>query len=256
MIVGFAGAGNIAAAMARGWAESGKGPEKLLFTDSGSGRAETLAEEVGGEAVESNRALAERIDLLVLAVKPAALEEVAAETQAAPAVLSLLGATALSRLADVFPAANRMRAMPNVGIEVRLGVVVFAAAAEAAQETVAEVRDQLHLLGRLVELDDELFDAATAMMGCSPAYLALAIEAIAEAGAADGLDAELSHSLVVDAAVGTAELLRGRHPAQLRDAVASPGGSTEAGLEALQDEDVGEAFEAAVRASLARMRGT
>ncbi len=108
--------------------------------------------------------------------------------------------------------------------------------------------------GGLVELEDELFDAATAVMGCTPAYLALVIEAIAEAGAADGLERELAHSMVVDAAAGTAELLRHHHPAALREAVASPGGSTEAGLEALEDEDVREAFEAAVRASLARMR--
>lgn len=255
MIVGFAGAGNIAAAMARGWAGADGGPDGMLFTDSGSGRAAGLADEVGGEALESVGELAERADLLVLAVKPAALEDVARAGQSAKAVLSLLGATPLSRLSDAFPSANVMRAVPNVGIEMRLGVLVFAAAEDAAAETVAETREGLQLLGRLVELDDELFDAATAVMGCSPAYLALAIEAIAEAGAADGLDAELSYSLAVDAAAGTAELLRHHHPSQLRDAVASPGGSTEAGLGELEDQDVGEAFEAAVRASLARMRG-
>jgi pyrroline-5-carboxylate reductase len=255
LVVGFAGAGNIAAAMARGWAEADGGPEGMLFTDSGSGRAGALADELGGEAVESIGELARRADLLVLAVKPAALDEVAGEAQEADAVLSLLGATPLQRLGDAFPSASVMRAMPNLGIEVRLGVVLFAAAAQAAAEKVADTREWLQLLGRLVELEDELFDAATAVMGCSPAYLALAIEAIAEAGAADGLDAELSHSLAVDAAVGTAELLRHHHPAQLRDAVASPGGSTEAGLAALEHQDVGEAFEAAVRASLARMRG-
>ena len=255
MIVGFAGAGNIAAAMARGWADAEGGPESMLFTDSGSGRAAALADEIGGEALESVGELAERADLLVLAVKPAALEDVARDAQAAGAVLSLLGATPLARLSDAFPSASVMRAMPNLGIEMRLGVLLFAAAGGAATETVAETRERLQLLGRLVELDDELFDAATAVMGCSPAYLALVIEAIAEAGAADGLDPELSHSLAVDAAVGTAELLRHYHPSQLRDAVASPGGSTEAGLGALEEHDVGEAFEAAVRASLARMRG-
>jgi pyrroline-5-carboxylate reductase len=92
-------------------------------------------------------------------------------------------------------------------------------------------------------------------MGCSPAYLALAIEAIADAGAADGLDAGLARELVVETAVGTAELLRTHDPAALRRAVASPGGSTEAGLEALDREGAREAFEAAVRASLERMRG-
>jgi len=82
-----------------------------------------------------------------------------------------------------------------------------------------------------------------------------AVEAIADAGAADGLDPELARELVVETAAGTAELLRVRHPADVREAVASPGGSTEAGLEALDREGVREAFAAAVRASLERMRG-
>jgi pyrroline-5-carboxylate reductase len=254
MIVGFAGSGNIAAAMARGWAAGKGGPEQMLFTDSGSGRASSLADEVGGEALESNRELAERADLLLLAVKPGALDRVAAEAQEAPAVLSLLGATPLTRVADAFPGATALRAMPNVGVELRRGVLVFTAAAEAPEGLVGEVRGNLELLGRVVDLDDSLFDAATAVMGCSPAYLALAMEAIAEAGAADGLEPELAHSMVVDAAAGTAELLQLRHPADLRKAVASPGGSTEAGLAELEEQQVAEAFARAVRASLARMR--
>jgi len=106
-----------------------------------------------------------------------------------------------------------------------------------------------------VELPDSQFDAATAVMGCSPAYLALAVEAIASAGTVDGLDSDLARELVVETAAGTAELLREKHPADVRKAVASPGGSTEAGLEALEREGGREAFEAAVRASLEKMRG-
>ena len=83
-------------------------------------------------------------------------------------------------------------------------------------------------------------------MGCAPAYLALAVEALADAGADAGLDPELARELVVETTAGTAELLRIRHPADVRDAVASPGGSTEAGLEALDAEGAREAFEAAV----------
>lgn len=254
MIVGIAGSGNIAAAMARGWAAGEGGPERMLFTDAGSGRASSLAEEVGGEALESNAELAERVDLLVLAVKPAALGTVAAEAQKAPAVLSLLGATSLVSVVDAFPSATALRAMPNIGVELRRGVLMLTAAENASGALVAEVRESLELLGRVVELDDGLFDAATAVMGCAPAYLALVMEAIAEAGAADGLETELAHSLIVDAAAGTAEVLQHHHPAALREAVASPGGSTEAGLAVLEEEDVSEAFEGAVRASLARMR--
>lgn len=113
----------------------------------------------------------------------------------------------------------------------------------------------LEVLGHVVELPDSQFDAATAVMSCAPAYLALAVEALADAGAEAGLDPGLARELVVETTAGTAELLRERHPADLRRAVASPGGSTEAGLEALDREGAREAFEAAVRASLQRMRG-
>jgi pyrroline-5-carboxylate reductase len=244
MIVGFVGSGSMAAAMARGW----KGEfEAMLFSDSGSGRAQALAEALGGEAV-SNAEIAARADLVVLAVKPACLPDVAAELAAAKVVVSLLGATSLETVAAAFPAAEAHRVMPNVAVEVRRGVLCVAGPASP------EVREKLAALGHVVELPDEDFDVATAVMGCAPAYLALAVEAIAAAGAADGLDEALARELVVETTAGTAELLRIRHPADVRKAVASPGGSTEAGLEALERQGGRAAFEAAVRASLERMR--
>jgi pyrroline-5-carboxylate reductase len=255
MIVGFAGAGNMAAAMARGWGRAEGGPGRMLFTDAGSGRAHALAEEVGGEAIASNRELAEKVDLLVLAVKPGQLEEVAAETGQANAVLSMLGATSVGRVAEAFPAAAVMRLMPNLGVEVGRGVMCFAAGEDADAGLVGRVRSLLEPLGRVVDIDDSMIDAATAVMGCSPAYFALVVEAVADAGTAAGIDADLSLSLVVDSAAGTAETLRSRTPAELRAAVASPGGSTEAGLEALDRAGAVDAFRAAVEASLERMRG-
>jgi pyrroline-5-carboxylate reductase len=244
MIVGFIGSGSMAAAMARGWAGEFGG---MLFSDSGSGRAKALAEELGGE-VASNAEIAERADFVVVAVKPMALDGVVADLRAARRVVSILAAVPLERLLEAFPDAEVLRAMPNVGVEVRRGVLCVAG------EASPEVRAGLETLGHVVDISDGDFDAATAVMGCAPAYLALAVEAIADAGAEDGLDAELARELVVETTAGTAELLRVRHPADVREAVASPGGSTEAGLEALDREGARAAFEAAVRASLERMR--
>ncbi len=244
MIIGFCGSGNMAAAMARGWTGCFEG---MLFSDSGSGRALALADELGGEALASAE-LAERADLVVVAVKPAQLDQVAPQLQTAGAVVSVLAATPLGRLRAAFPRAEVLRAMPNVGVEVRRGVICVAG------EASAEVREKLALLGHVFEIDDAEFDQATAIMGCTPAYLALAVEALAEAGAAAGLDPDLAHELVVETAAGTAALLRTRDPAVLRAAVTSPGGSTEAGLEALEREGARGAFEAAVAASLERMR--
>jgi pyrroline-5-carboxylate reductase len=244
MIVGFVGSGSMAAAMARGW----KGHwERMLFSDSGSGRARRLAEELGGEAL-ANAEIGETADLVVLAVKPAMLAEVAPQLQGAKVVISLLGATSLATIAAEFPGAETHRVMPNLGVEVGSGVLCTSGTLTHG------VRDKLLLLGRVIELPDQDFDAATAVMGCAPAYLALAVEAIADAGAEDGLDPTLALELVVETAAGTAELLRRHAPEELRIAVASPGGSTEAGLEALDREGAREAFAAAVRASLERMR--
>jgi len=245
MVVGFCGSGSMAAAMARGWVGEFEG---MLFSDSGSGRAQQLAEELGGEAV-SNRELGELADLVVLAVKPAKLGEAAAELAGAKVVVSLLGATSLQAVAAAFPAAEAHRVMPNVAVEMRMGVLCLSGPPSPA------VRQKLEVLGHVVELSDELFDAATAVMGCAPAYLALAVEALADAGARAGLDPELARELVVETTAGTAELLRRHRPADVRKAVASPGGSTEAGLDALDREGAREAFEAAVEASLERMRG-
>src|SRR6185312_11076578 len=169
MIVGFIGSGSMAAAIARGW----RGEfERMLFSDSGSGRAAELAGELGGEAV-SNQEIAERADFVVLAVKPAALDGVAPDLVAARKLVSILAAVPVARLEASFPGAEVLRVMPNVGVEVRKGVLCVAGSAAE------EVRGKLELLGHVVEIPDADFDAATAVMGCAPAYLALAVEAIA-----------------------------------------------------------------------------
>src|SRR6185295_12976425 len=217
VIAGFVGSGSMAAAVARGWAGEF---EAMLFSDSGSGRAQALAEELGGE-VASNGEIARRADLVLLAVKPNKLGEVASDLAEAKEVVSVLAVTTLEALQAALPGAEHvLRVMPNVGVEVRQGVLCVAGSASE------EVRGKLDLLGHVVEIAEEDFDGATAVMGCAPAYLALAVEAIADAGAADGLDPDLSRELVVETAAGTAELLRRHHPADLRKAVASPGGST------------------------------
>jgi pyrroline-5-carboxylate reductase len=246
MIVGFVGSGSMAAAIARGWAGEF---EQMLFSDSGSGRAQVLADELGGEAV-SNGEIARRADLVVLTVKPNKLDEVAPALGEAREVVSVLAVVTLERLRAALPSAEHvLRVMPNVGVEVRQGVMCVAGSLGE------EARDKLARLGWVVEIPEDAFDQATAVMGCSPAYFALVAEALADAGAAAGLDPKLARELVAETAAGTAALLREHDPAAVQKAVASPGGSTEAGLEALNHEGARAAFEAAVEASLARMKG-
>ncbi len=236
----------MAAAIARGWAGQW---EQMLFFDPDSDRARKLAGDLGGEAVESNGQLAERADVVLLAVKPGALRQAAGELAGAESVISILGATPLESVQAAFPNAEVGRVMPNVAVEVGDGVLCVAGKFRP------EVREKLSALGSVVELPDSQFDVATALMACSPAYFALAAEALAEAGVGEGLDPDLVEKLVVEAAAGAGSLMRIRPPADVRVSVTSPGGSTEAGLQALDREGAREAFEAAVRASLERMRG-
>ena len=255
MIVGFIGSGNMAAAMARGWASGSGGPDRMLFTDSGSGRATSLAQEVGGTAIRSNADLVTESDFVVLAMKPGSLVEVAEVLPAPRAVLSLLGATRLPELAAQFPDSAVLRLMPNLAVEVNRGVICVADDDATDRAIVAEAKSLLEPLGKVVELEDDLMDAATAVMGCTPAYFAAAAAAIAGTGTGEGLHADVSNSMVAEAMAGTAALLAHRTPFEIQVAVASPGGSTEAGLEALEKGGGAQAFREAAEASLRRMRG-
>jgi pyrroline-5-carboxylate reductase len=256
MNVGFIGSGNMAAAMARGWSRTeGPEPSSMLFTDSGSGRATALAAEVGGTAVRDNSELVERSDFVVLAMKPNQLDLVSETLPTPKVVLSLLGATRLETLDRHFAESAVLRLMPNLAVEVCQGVICVARDEDLDSGTVESAHRLLTSLGTVVELADEHMDAATAMMGCTPAYFAAAAAAVSGVGVSEGLHADVSSAIVAEAMAGTASLLAHRTPFEIQVAVASPGGSTEAGLEALEEKGGAEAFREAAEASLRRMRG-
>ena len=259
MKVGFVGAGNMAGGLARGWAaargEPGS-PETMLFADADPEKARSLAESVGGEPIEGNRALAEASDLVVLAVKPNVLDRVAEEVAAAGTpVISILAGTSLETLDKALPGIELVRVMPNLGAQLRQAVlcVVFPEGADDAHRQ--RVTELLGLLGEVIELEEKLIDPATAIMGCSPGYLALMGEVLVRAGVKEGLTEDQATRMVARAMSATGGLLDLHQPAALKKAVASPGGMTEAGLNALEEHDFGEALQAAVDASLERVRG-
>lgn len=254
MKVGFVGAGNMAAAMARGWAGGGGGPEVMSFCDLDADRAAAVAAEVGGETRQSLEELARDSEALVLAVKPDALVQVAEELGGqAPALVSILAATSTTRIAELFPGVPALRLMPNQPVEVRRGVLCYVAAEGMPDAVLSSLLGMLEPLGELVPLREQLMDPAMAIMSSSPAYIALVAEALARGGEREGLDPKLAGELVAGALAGTAELLGKRDPATIRSAVASPGGATEAGLAKLEGV-VEDAFLDAVNASLERFR--
>lgn len=244
-MIGFVGAGNMASALARGWAEP------LLVTDSGSGRAAALVAELGGEALSDNAELFRRADPVLLAHKPYQLEAVAQAVDASgKTVISVLGAVSVAQLRAAYPDSTVVRAMPNTPVAIRRGVTCIAEGGESAVALFERV-------GRVFVLPEAQMDVATATMGVTPAYLAVISEAWIDAAVHHGLPAARASEIFLEALAGSAELLlaRGGDTLAVRREVTSPGGSTARGLAALERHGVRTALHEAMRAVLAGTTG-
>ena len=232
MQIGLVGSGNMARALALGWGAP------VLCTDSGSGRAQELAALVGGQAIASNRELAERADLVVLAHKPAQLDAAAREIGgAAKVVVSILARTTQAEVRAAYPGTPVFRIEPNTPVEVRRGVLAFAVPdAPVQEEAMAQVRELFGRLGTIVDVPEPLMRIAGATGGVGPAYWALLVEAQVDAAIRRGMPPQVASALVAETMAGSAELLRARayDTLALRRAVTSPGGTTARGLAALE----------------------
>jgi pyrroline-5-carboxylate reductase len=247
MKLGLIGAGNMASALARGIGEP------VLVYDVDEAKARALAEELGGEAVGSNAELAGRADALVLCHKPKQLEEVAAEVApvGADVVVSILAATGTEQIGAAYPGAAVYRFIPNIPAEVKRGVFCYVAGPRASEGPEEEILRLMGRTGTVIRLDDEpLIEPAMALMACGPGFLALVAETFAEAGAAHGLDPDDAMRMVVETMGGTADYLarHGYDGPALRTRVATPGGTTERGLIALEERGLRDVTRAAVDA--------
>lgn len=232
----------MARALARGWGDP------VLCSDTGSGRGRRLAEELGGEAVASNLEVAQKADLVVLCHKPAQLDRVAAEIAGSvKAVASVLAGTTIERLQQAYPGTPVFRLMPNTPVEVRRGIVCYAAASGVPADLERDVLSLLARLGSVVHLEERLMGPAGAISGVGPAYQALLVEAQVDAAVRHGLGAALAGRLVAETMAGTAMLLAARDYDTLavRREVTSPGGTTARGLAALERAGVRSAFQSA-----------
>jgi pyrroline-5-carboxylate reductase len=246
MKIGLIGAGNMATALARGWGEP------VLVADADHGRAQILAEQVGGEAPGSNAYVADQADAVVLCHKPAQLDEVADEIRdRAKVIVSILGGTPLADVEAAYPGLPVYRFMPNIPAEVGQGVFCYAPGTRASEGPEQDVLDAFGRIGTVMKLPESLMDIATALMGCGPAFFALAVEALVDAGVRHGLTPDDAGRMAVETMAGTASVLRehGDDTAGLRRRVTSPGGSTARGLAALERGGVRAAFSDAVDAA-------
>jgi pyrroline-5-carboxylate reductase len=235
MRIGLIGAGNMASALARGLGEP------ALVADVDRERAETLAAAIGGTVAGSNIEAADGSDVVILCHKPAQLAGVAAEIRDhARTVVSILGGVPVAAVEDAYPGRPVYRFMPSIPVEVRQGVVCYAPGTRAVDGPESEIRELFGRLGTLVELPEPSIDAATAVMSCGPAFYALVVEALVDAGVAHGLAPEVAGTMAVETLAGTAAGLRRR--------VTSPDGMTARELAALERGGVRAAFEDAVAA--------
>lgn len=235
----------MASALARGWGDP------VLVADVDHAKAEALASELGGEAPGSSAYVADQADAVVLCHKPAQLDAVAEEIRGrARVVVSILGGTSVAALERAYPDLPVYRFMPNIPAEVGQGVFCYAPGTRAADGPEEQVLAAFRRIGTVVELPEPLIEPATALMGCAPAFLALVVEAMVDAGVRHGLRREEAGVLAVEGMAGTAAVLRerGHDTLELRRRVTSPGGSTARGLAALESGGVRAAFADAVGA--------
>jgi pyrroline-5-carboxylate reductase len=238
-MIGLIGSGNMARALARGWGEP------VLCTDAFPARAQALAAETGGEAVEGNGALADRADIVVLCHKPAQLEEVAAQVGGrAKGVVSILGGVPLERLKAAYGDVPVVRMLPSTPVEVRQGVSVHAQDPDGNAQLTEQALELFGRVGPVVTIPEPQMSAALGLMSSAPAYMALVAEAQIDAGVKHGIPADLAAQLAVATMGGTAALIehRAHDTLAVRREVTSPGGITARGLAALERGGVRAAF--------------
>ena len=245
MRIALIGAGSMGGALARGIGEP------LLVADKDVARAQALAAEIEGEALGSAADAAARADLVVLAHKPPQLEEVAHEIGGGEyAVASILGGTRVADVESAYPGRPVYRFMPNIPAEVRQGVLCYAPGSLAGEGPEEQVLELFGRLGAVFPLPEALIEPATALIGCGPAFFALVIEALVDAGVRHGLSSVDAGRMAVETMAGSAAVLReaADDTLGLRRRVASPGGSTARGLDALERAGLRAAFSEAVDA--------
>jgi pyrroline-5-carboxylate reductase len=259
--LGFIGAGRMATALGMGCVEAGLVPAGgVLASDPVDSAREKFAAELPGVRLAAdNAAVLAGATTIVLAVKPQMMNQVLAEIRphVTPGhlLVSIAAGVTLKRLATSLPPGTRLiRVMPNTPCLIGLGASCFSRGATATDEDAAQVEQLLSSVGRVYEVEESLLDAVTGLSGSGPAFVYTAIEALAAGGAAMGLPPALALELAAQTAAGAAAMVlqTGLSPAELRDQVTSPGGTTVAGLEALRERDGAGAFRAAVGAATRR----
>jgi pyrroline-5-carboxylate reductase len=258
MHIGFIGSGRMASALLEGILRAAIAPPAdIILTDKLPAAAEELARRTGVQTRPSNSEVAANAALLILCVKPGDVPEALREAGdlSGKLLVSIAAGVPLRRLREWAPGNPRLiRVMPNTPALIGQGAAAYAAADGATAEDLAVTERIFGAVGIVVRVKEELLDAVTGLSGSGPAFVYTVIEALADGGVLMGLPRDIALRLASQTVLGAAAmaLQTGLHPAQLRDQVASPGGTTIAGLEALEDAGLRTALISAVRAATER----
>ena len=258
--IGFTGAGQMATALARGLVSGGLvQAEQVSAFDPSPAAIARFTEQTGGRAVESPEELWKPAGTVFLAVKPQYMRQVLAE--AAPLVredhlvVSIAAGVSLEVLeAGLGTKCRLIRVMPNTPSLVGCGASACSAGGSATKEDLSLVREMLESVGLATEVPEALLDAVTGLSGSGPAYVYQFIEALSDGGVRMGLPREAATRLAAQTVLGAAKMVleTGQHPGQLKDAVTSPGGTTIAGLHALEQGGLRATVMNAVQAATLR----
>jgi pyrroline-5-carboxylate reductase len=256
---GFLGAGRMATALALGLARAGLAePRQLLASDPMPGAREAFAKATGGQAVESGAEVVAKSDVIVVAVKPQQMSEALGNVRDGVTdkhlVISVAAGIKLAKIAELLPQGRLVRVMPNTPCLIGQGASAYCLGRGTMVEDGKLVEQCLSAVGRVVAVDEKLLDAVTGLSGSGPAYAFVMIEALSDGGVRMGLPRDVATLLAAQTLYGAAAMLleSGEHPGVLKDQVTSPGGTTIAGLQALESGGLRAALMAAVEAATRR----
>ncbi len=241
-MIGFIGGGNMAEAMIKGARGEGQGAmQEILVSEPGAERRLFLERTYGVMTTVSNVEAVSSCDIIILAVKPqimeAVLGEIAEVIDDTKTVVSIAAGITLSYLQSRLKTNKIIRVMPNTPALIQEGMSVYSLCECFAGSEINVVKSILMSIGRVIALPERLMDAVTAVSGSGPAFIALFIEAMIEAGEKLGLNRNDATELAVQTALGTAKLLdTGMSTEKLRQMVTSPGGTTAAGLKVFEEK--------------------
>lgn len=238
-------------------------PAAIIVSEVQAERRSYLAEKYAVQVTATNQEIVKSgVQAIVLAVKPQIFAAIASElsdllnlhSQLPPAIISILAGVKLSQLETAFAGLPVIRAMPNTPATVGAGITAISLGCHA-KDTHKQIAEQIFgAVGEVVEVSETLMDAVTGLSGSGPAYVAIMVEALADGGVAAGLPRAIAQKLALSTVKGTAQLLHETkmHPAELKDRVTSPGGTTIAGVTQLEQGGLRSALIQAVQAATKR----